>query len=249
MHARLVVLVLVVLLALAAPAVAPAARAPRPAISLSGPAAVAPGGSVGVALTGLAAERSYRLTAIVPGARAVALPLVRDGRARGAFGGDDEGKARGRLRYEGQLVQLVQALAPAGAASVKATLRLSTATGRRVATTPWRLRVQRATIDPPTSPDGNGVATTLHGLVVGGRYGLHVVVDAPGGCAPQSAGDPLAVGSTDQRVDLVDLARDLGRVCSLPSRTAVIGHLELRTTITGTSLVLATSAPFDVVVP
>ena len=68
-------------------------------------------------------------------------------------------------------------------------------------------------------------------------------------CAPQSAGDPLSVGSPEQRIELVDLARDLGRLCSLPPRTVVIGHLELRTTITGTSVVLASSAPFEVATP
>lgn len=228
---------------------AAAAPAPRPAVALASTAAVRAGGSVGVALSGLTPGRSYALSALVAGARAIALPLVRKGREREAFTGDDAGKARGRLRYERDLVQVVQALAPPGTSTVKATLRLGTAKGKQVASTALRLVVLRATIDPPTSPDGNGIVTTLRGVVAGGRYGLHVVVDTPGGCAPQSAGDPLSVGSPEQRIELVDLARDLGRLCSLPPRTVVIGHLELRTTITGTSVVLASSAPFEVVTP
>lgn len=249
MDARAGALPVLLALALASPSIALGARAPQPSVSLSGAAVVRPGGSVGVALAGLAAGRAYALSAVVPGGAAVALPLLRGARSKERFAADDEGRARGRLRYEGDLVQLVQALAPAGATSVKATLRLATAKGKRVAAAPWRLRVQRATIDPPTSPDGSEVDVQLRGLVVGGSYGLHVIVDSPGGCAPQSAGDPLTVGSPEPRVELVDLARDLGRVCSLPPRTAVIGHLELRTTITGTSVVLASSAPFEVVTP
>ncbi|MEZ5100816.1 MAG: hypothetical protein R3C15_13655 [Thermoleophilia bacterium] len=180
------------------------------------------------------------------GSRPIAVLLVRRGRAGDT--GDDAGEACGRIRYAGDVVQVVQAPAPAGARTVRATLRLATARGTRVASTTLRLRVQRATIDPPTSPDGTGGVTTLHGLVVDGRYGLGVVVDSPGGCAPQlSRGDSprRLVG----RVELVDLARTRARVraapahrCDRPPRAAHGDHGAV-------DRAGELSAPFGVVVP